>query len=231
MRFVDEHRDRFAVALLLRVLDIAPSTYYGWVDAGRDAVRPGRGRPRAAVQHLRDLDRVRAHLRRRPGAPAAAPRRHPRRPQAGRAADGAARAGRARSCAGAGAAARPGRTRSARRHRIWSTGTSPRRRRTGCGWPTPPASRAARACSGWPRSATRSPTGSSGWKTSDRCDTDLILGALEYGDLVARRPRRPADPSQRQGVELHVVPLHATAWPTTESCRRWARSATPTTTR
>ena len=31
MRFVDEHRDRYAVALLLRVLEIEPSTYYGWV--------------------------------------------------------------------------------------------------------------------------------------------------------------------------------------------------------
>jgi len=27
MRFVDEHRDRYAVALLLQVLDIEPSTY------------------------------------------------------------------------------------------------------------------------------------------------------------------------------------------------------------
>jgi transposase InsO family protein len=31
MRFVDEHRDRYAVALLLRVLDLEESTYYGWV--------------------------------------------------------------------------------------------------------------------------------------------------------------------------------------------------------
>ena len=31
MRFIDEHRDRFAVALLLRVLKIAESTYYQWV--------------------------------------------------------------------------------------------------------------------------------------------------------------------------------------------------------
>ena len=31
MRFVDEHRDRFAVALLLRVLNIAESTYYQWI--------------------------------------------------------------------------------------------------------------------------------------------------------------------------------------------------------
>src|SRR3982751_665886 len=30
MRFIDEHRGRFAVALLLRVLNIAESTYYGW---------------------------------------------------------------------------------------------------------------------------------------------------------------------------------------------------------
>src|SRR5690348_8466013 len=31
MRFVEEHRDRYAVALLLRVLNIEPSTYYGWL--------------------------------------------------------------------------------------------------------------------------------------------------------------------------------------------------------
>jgi putative transposase len=31
MTFVHEHRDRFAVALLLRLLDIAESTYYQWV--------------------------------------------------------------------------------------------------------------------------------------------------------------------------------------------------------
>jgi putative transposase len=31
MRFVDEHSHRFAVALLLRVLNVAESTYYQWV--------------------------------------------------------------------------------------------------------------------------------------------------------------------------------------------------------
>jgi hypothetical protein len=31
MRFVDGHCDTYAVALLLRVLDIEESTYYGWV--------------------------------------------------------------------------------------------------------------------------------------------------------------------------------------------------------
>src|SRR3954452_14188345 len=34
MRFVDEHSDRYAVALLLRVLDIESSTFYGWVKKG-----------------------------------------------------------------------------------------------------------------------------------------------------------------------------------------------------
>jgi hypothetical protein len=37
MRFIDEHRDRFAVALLLRVLNVAESTYYQW---GRAAEQP-----------------------------------------------------------------------------------------------------------------------------------------------------------------------------------------------
>src|SRR2546430_14670766 len=32
MRFVDEHRDRYAVALLLRVLGVSSSTFYGWVE-------------------------------------------------------------------------------------------------------------------------------------------------------------------------------------------------------
>src|ERR1700716_2845760 len=31
MRFIGEHRDRYAVVLLLRVLRVKPSTYYGWV--------------------------------------------------------------------------------------------------------------------------------------------------------------------------------------------------------
>jgi putative transposase len=35
-----------------------------------------------------------------------------------------------------------------------------------------------------------------GWKTSDRCDTDLILGALEYG-VFSRDVRRPPDSPQR----------------------------------
>jgi putative transposase len=38
MRFIDEHRGQFAVALLLRVVGIGECTYYGWVKAGRAAL-------------------------------------------------------------------------------------------------------------------------------------------------------------------------------------------------
>lgn len=46
-----------------------------------------------------------------------------------------------------------------------------------------------------------------GWRCSDRCDTDLILGAHEYGHLVARHPPGPAHTSQRPRIELHLVPV------------------------
>jgi len=36
MRFVDEHRDRFGVELILRVLEVSPSTFYGWLAQRRD---------------------------------------------------------------------------------------------------------------------------------------------------------------------------------------------------
>jgi hypothetical protein len=69
---------------------------------------------------------------------------------------------------------------AATRRGTWSTATSPRRRPTGSGWPMRPGSPPHRACSGWPRCARRSPTRIVGWQCSHRCDTDLILGALEY---------------------------------------------------
>ena len=157
MRFIDEHRDRFAVALLLRVLNIAESTYYQWVKqaeqlSDRDLVDLG------LISNIYEIwetsgftygaDRVHGQLR-RDGI------------RVGRKRVERLMAGTGRSCAAAGAAAQPGRIRGTRRHRIWSTVTSPQQHRTGCGSPTPPGSRAARACSGWPPSATCSPAGSS----------------------------------------------------------------------
>ncbi|MEV0155790.1 DDE-type integrase/transposase/recombinase [Micromonospora sp. NPDC050686] len=49
-----------------------------------------------------------------------------------------------------------------------------------------------------------------GWKTSDRCDTDLILAALEYG-IWSRdvRDGQSIHHSDR-GVELHVLPVRGT---------------------
>ena len=84
MRFIDEHRDRYAVALLLRVLDVTASTYYGWVQQAvepcdRDLVdlwllsniyeiweAPGRtyGTDRVHRQLLRDGIRVGRHISR-----------------------------------------------------------------------------------------------------------------------------------------------------------------------
>ncbi|MER7475535.1 DDE-type integrase/transposase/recombinase [Micromonospora sp. NPDC000018] len=69
-----------------------------------------------------------------------------------------------------------------------------------------------------------------GWKTSDRCDTDLILAALEYG-IWSR--------DVRDGQLIHHSDRGSTTRPsasrnacrTTGSCPRWAPSATRTTTR
>jgi putative transposase len=180
MRFIDEHRDRFAVALLLRVLDIAESTYYQWVKLAdrpcdRDLVDLG------LLSNIYEIwqasgctygaDRVHGQLRR----------------------DGI-RVGRKRverlmaAQGWHGAFLRRG-------WRGGSTRQDPRHT------PAPDlvnrqftADRPNRL---WVADATRIPCGEGvfwlaavrdvfsrrivGWKTSDRCDTDLILAALEYG--------------------------------------------------
>jgi putative transposase len=57
MRFVAEHRDRFGVEPILRVLQIPPSTYYGWVAQHRNPCQRHRddqtllGRIRAVHDH------------------------------------------------------------------------------------------------------------------------------------------------------------------------------------
>ncbi len=180
MRFVDEHRDRYAVALLLRVLQIKPSTYYGWVEQAaapcdRDLVDLG------LISNIYEIweasgrtygaDRVHQQLRR----------------------DGI-RVGRKRverlmvARGWQGAFLR-------RRWRIPSTRQDPRHT------PAPDLVNrnftAAAPNRLWVADATRIPCGEGvfwlaavrdafsnrivGWKTSDRCDTDLILAALEYG--------------------------------------------------
>jgi len=180
MRFIDEHRDRFAVALLLRILNIAESTYYQWVrqaeqPSDRDLVDLGLisniHEIREASGRTYGTDRVHRQLRR----------------------DGI-RVGRKRV---ERLMSRQG-WQEAFLRRGWRGGST---RQDPRHTPAPDlvnhnftADRPNRL---WIADATRIPCGEGvfwlaavrdvlsrrivGWKTSDRCDTDLILAALEYG--------------------------------------------------
>jgi len=180
MRFVDEHRGRYAVALLLRVLDVEQSTFYGWVD---QAARPCDRKlvDLGLLSNIHEIwtasgetygaDRVHQQLRR----------------------DGI----------------RVGRKRVERLMRAqgWQGAFLRRGWRRGSTRQDPKATPAPDLVNRnftatapnrlWVADATRIPCGEGafwlaavrdvfarrivGWKTSDRCDTDLILGALEYG--------------------------------------------------
>jgi len=180
MRFVDEHRGRYAVALLLRVLCIEASTFYGWLARAaepceRDEV------DRALLSNIYEIwdasgrtygaDRVHQQLR-RDGIRVA--RKRVERLMAAHGWQGAFL------------------------RRGWRGGST---RQTPRAVPAPDLVNrnftAAAPNRLWVADATRIPCGAGafwlaavrdaysnrivGWKTSDRCDTDLILGALEYG--------------------------------------------------
>jgi transposase InsO family protein len=180
MRFVDEHRDRYAVALLLRVLGIGESTYYGWVKQAaepcdRDEVDRGLlsniheiwtgsgctyGSDRVWRQLRRDgiaVSRKRVErLMREQGWQGAFMRRGWRRPstvQDPRATPAPDRVNRQFS------AAAP--------NRLWVADATRIPCAEGTFW----------------LAAVRDAFSNRivGWRCSDRCDTDLILGALEYG--------------------------------------------------
>ncbi|TNH26842.1 IS3 family transposase [Micromonospora orduensis] len=180
MRFIDEHRDQFAVALLLRVLNITTSTYYGWLHQAaqpcdRDLV------DRGLLSNIHEVweasgrtygaDRVHQQLRR----------------------DGI-RVGRKRVerlMAGQG-------WQGAFLRRGWRGGST---RQDPRATPAPDLVNrqftAAAPNRLWVADATRIPTGQGvfwvaavrdafsnrivGWKAGERCNTELILGALEYG--------------------------------------------------
>jgi putative transposase len=180
MTFIDELSDRFAVALLLRVLDIGESSYYAWVKQAaqpcdRDLVDLGLlsniYEVWEASGHTYGADRIHRQLRR----------------------DGI-RVGRKR----VERLMRERGWQGAYLRRGWrggSTRSDPRRE------PAPDlVNRQFRTAAPdrlWVADATRIPCGEGvfwlaavrdafsrrivGWKTSDRCDTDLILAALEYG--------------------------------------------------
>jgi putative transposase len=179
MRFVDDHRDRYAVALLLRALDIESSTYYGWVKQAeqpcdRDLV------DRGLVSNIHEIwttsghsygaDRVHRQLRRE-GIEVG--RKRVERLMRAQGWHGAyLRRGWRRGSTTQNPAATPAPDLVERNF----TAAAPNRL--------------------WVADATRIPCGEGafwlaavrdafsnricGWRCSDRCDTDLILGALEY---------------------------------------------------
>jgi len=180
MRFVDEHRDRYAVALLLRVLEVEPSTFYGWAKRAeqpcdRELVDLGLlsniHEIRTESGETYGADRVHQQLRRR-GIRVG--RKRVERLMRGRGWQGAFL------------------------RRGWRHGST---RQDPKATPAPDLVERDFTASApdrlWVADATRIPCGEGvfwlaavrdvfarrivGWKTSDRCDTDLILGALEYG--------------------------------------------------
>ncbi len=184
MRFVDEHRDRYAVALLLRVLGIRVSTFYGWVSKAaapceRDEV------DRGLLSNIFEIwtasgctygaDRVHQQLR-RDGIRIA--RKRVERLMVGQGWQGAFLR---RGWRGGSTKQNPNHAPAPDRVNRNFTAAAPNRL--------------------WVADATRIPCGEGvfwlaavrdafsrrivGWKTSDRCDTDLVLGALEYQCHVA----------------------------------------------
>jgi putative transposase len=179
VRFVAEHRDRFGVEPILRVLEVKPSTYYDWVKAQRcpperDLVDLG------LLSNIYEVwqdsgctygaDRVHQALRRQQIA--------------------TSRKRVARLMAGQG-------WRGAVLRKGWKTASTVRDPQAK---PAPDLVERDFTASApdrlWVADCTRIPTGEGvlwlaavrdafsrrivGWKTSISCDTDLVLGALEY---------------------------------------------------
>jgi putative transposase len=178
MRFVDEHRDRFGVEPILRVLEIPVSTFYGWVDQQRHPSR-----------HTLDdrvlLGKIRA-VHTRSGGTYGAPRVHAQLRRDG------VRVARKRVARLMGQDGLQG----AFLRRKWRCST----RQDPTATPAPDLVNRDFAAPApdrlWVADLSRIPTGEGplwlasvrdafsrrivGWKTSDRADVELVLGALEY---------------------------------------------------
>jgi putative transposase len=178
MSFVDASRDRFGVEPILRVLDIAVSTFYGW-----------QARAHTPSQHALDdqvlTGRIRA-IHARSGGTYGAPRIHAQLRRDG------IRIGRKRVERLMRAAGLHG----AFLRKRWRSSTRQDPRAT----PAPDLVNrqftVAEPNRLWVADISRIPTGEGplwlasvrdafsrrivGWKSSDRADTDLVLGALEY---------------------------------------------------
>jgi putative transposase len=178
MSFVTEHRDRFGVEPVLRVLEVPTSTFYGWAAQQRDPCQRRR-------QDAWLAERIRA-VHDRSGGTYGAPRVHA---QLRRDGVRVARKRVARLMATHG-------LQGAFVRKRWRCSTRQDPRAT----PAPDlVNRNFKASAPnrlWVADISRIPTGEGplwlasvrdafsrrivGWKASDRADTDLVLGALEY---------------------------------------------------
>jgi putative transposase len=178
MNFVAAHRDRFGVEPILRVLGIPVSTFYGWRAQQRDPCR-------RALDDQALLLRIRA-VHARSGGTYGAPRVHAQLRRDG------VRVSRKRVARLMGTAGLHG----AFVRKRWRASTRQDPRAT----PAPDLVgrnfKVGEPNRLWVADISRIPTGEGplwlasvrdafsrrivGWKTSDRADTDLVLGALEY---------------------------------------------------
>jgi transposase InsO family protein len=193
MSFIAEHRDRFGVEPILRVLEISPSTFYGWLAQQRDPCQ----------HHRQDAwlaGKIRA-VHTRSGGTYGAPRIHAQLRR-----DGVRvsrkRVARLMAAHGLQGAFVRKRWRCSTRQDPTATPAPDLVNRN---FTAPAPNRL------WVADLSRIPTGEGplwlasvrdafsrrivGWKTSDRADVELVLGALEYA--VWGRGL-DADPGQRR---------------------------------
>jgi transposase InsO family protein len=228
MAFVTEHRDRFGVEPILRAMDVASSTFYDWVEAEADPAEHDlvdAGLLTLVHEVWADsgetygADRVHQQLRH----------------------DGV-RVGRKRV---ARLMATHG-WQGAFLRRGWKGGSTVR---DPSNTPAPDLVNrdftAAAPNQLWVADATRIPTGEGvlwlaavrdaysrrivGWKLSDSCDTDLILGALEYG--LWSRQVRDGQLIHHSDHGSNYTSIHFGEQAVLHGSHcRWAASETPTTT-
>jgi transposase InsO family protein len=226
MTFVAAHRDRFGVEPILRVLDIAVSTFYGWVAQQRDPSKRRRD-DQALANRIR-------RIHHRSGQTYGAPRVHAqlRRDGIWVSRKRVARLLRAHGLQGAFLRKR------------WRCST----RQDPTATPAPDLVnrdfKAAAPNRLWVADISRIPTGEGplwlacvrdafsrrivGWKASDRADVELVLGRWRTPCGAAWMTTLPSAGSSSTRTGARSTPLSGSpsAWPTLASSPRWARSAT-----
>ena len=230
MNAVAELRDRFGVDPVLRVLEVAASTYYGWLAQNREPS----ARRRADADLLVEIREIHD----RSGGTYGSPRIHATLRRRGVA---VSRKRVERLMRGAG-------LQGAYLRRKWRTSST---RQDPAATPAPDLVNRDFTATGpnrlWVADATRIPCGQGvfwlaavrdafsnrivGWRCSDRCDTDLILGALEYAIWTRDVGDGQIIHHSDRGPRTTPVSGSPSTWAITAFWRRWGRSAIPTITR